>query len=110
MNDELPEGSPPMRDFQHYIPGESLPNHSHYQINPKESEVLKENVQLKLEKINAKYKAATDKKRQEKHFEERDTAMSKTFNVVDLFEYHPTKQLTQIKTRGRVLLKRDRLM
>ena len=46
---------------------------------------------MKLKKINAKYKAVTDKKRQEKLFEKRDMAMSKIFNVADL--YHPTMQL-----------------
>ena len=48
---------------------------------------------MKLEKINAKYKAIAEKKRRDKFFEERDMAMFNTFNVADLCEYHPTEQL-----------------
>ena len=40
---------------------------------------------MKLEKINAKYKAITDKKRREKLFEKRDVTLFKTFNVADLY-------------------------
>jgi len=40
-------------------------------MNPKESEVLKENVRFKLEKTNTKYKVTADKKRWEKLFEKR---------------------------------------
>jgi len=45
-----------------------------------------------LEKINAKYKAATYKKRQVKLFEKRDMT-SKIFNMADLYEHHFIKQL-----------------
>jgi len=107
-------------------------------MNPKESEVLKEKVQLKLEKTNAKNKVVADKKKREKLYEEGDTVMvylrreriptraynklkpkkyglfdiikkisdntcvvdllsdmvmSKIFNVVNLYEYHPIEQL-----------------
>ena len=40
----------------------------------------------------------------------KDMTMSKMFNVIDLDEYYPTKKLYQMITRGRVLLKRERLM
>jgi len=93
VHDKLPKGLPPLRDFQYYILRVSLPNISHYEMNPKESKVLKEKVRLKLKKINTKYKATTDKKRWEELFEERDVEISNTFNVANLFEYHLTKQL-----------------
>ena len=48
---------------------------------------------MKLEKINAKYKVTADKKRREILFEERDMVLSKMFNMADLYEHHPTKQL-----------------
>ena len=41
-------------------------------MNLKENEVLKEKVQLKLEKTNAEYKVTAEKKRREKLFEEGD--------------------------------------
>ena len=105
---------------------------------PKKILDVQEEVQLRLEKSNAKYKATADKKMREKIFCEgdmvmvylrrerisagtynklkpkkygsfkimkkirdnayvvdllNDMAMSKTFNVGDLYVYHPTKQL-----------------
>jgi len=62
-------------------------------MNLKESKVLKEKFRLKLEKFNVRYKAAADKKRQEKLFEKREMTLSKTFNMADLYEHHPTEQL-----------------
>ena len=47
VHNELLKGLQPIKDIQHYIdliPGASLSNLSHYQINLKKSEVLKENV------------------------------------------------------------------
>ena len=75
-HDELLERLPVIRDIQHYILGASLPNLSYYQMNPMESKILKAKIWLKLEKINAKYKATTDEKRREKLFQERDKTMS----------------------------------
>ena len=89
VHNELPKGLPPMRDIQYHISKASLPKRPHYQMNLKESEVLKEMVRLKLEKINARYKAATDKKRRKKLFEERNVMLSKIFNMTDLYEHHP---------------------
>ena len=51
VHDKLLKGLPPIRHIQHHNLKESLPNRSHYQINSKESEILKEKVRLKLEKL-----------------------------------------------------------
>ena len=45
VHNELPERLPSLRGIQHHIdliPRTSLPNHSHYRMNSKESEALKE--------------------------------------------------------------------
>jgi len=60
MHDELLEGLSPMNDIQHHISKASLHNLSHYRMNLNESEVLMKKIRLKLEKINAKYKATSD--------------------------------------------------
>ena len=62
VHGELPEEISPMRDIQHPIKKASLTNLPHCRMNIKASKVLKEKVQLKLEKINAKYKATADRK------------------------------------------------
>ena len=62
VHDELSEGLSPIRDIQHHILRTSLPGHPHYRMNFKKSEVLNEKIRLKLEKINAKYKAMLTRK------------------------------------------------
>jgi len=107
MHDELLKKLPPMRDSTSYFESK-LPNRPHYLMNP-ESDVLKEKDRLKLEKINAKYKAAVDKKRREKLFEEIDMARYSmwriSMNIITL-----SSSYIQIITRERVLLKKERLM
>jgi len=63
VHNKLPEGLPPMINIQHHILKASLPNLSHYRMNSKKNEVVKDKDRLKLEKINAKYKTTADKKR-----------------------------------------------
>ena len=62
VHDELLKGLSPMKDIQYHVLKASLPKCPHYWMNPEESEVLKEKIRLKLEKINAKYKATAHKK------------------------------------------------
>ena len=53
MPAELPKTLPPMRDVQHqidFIPGSALPNLPHYQITPKEYQILHEQVQDLLDR------------------------------------------------------------
>ena len=97
VHDELPEGLPPMRDIQHHILKASLPKHSHYRMNPKKSEILKEKVRLKFEKINSIKRQLIRKGG--RNSLRKEMALSKSFNMADLYEHHLPSRYIQIITR-----------
>ena len=74
------------------------------------SKDVQKEVQLKIEKINKKYKETADKKRQEKPFEEKDMTMVYLRKERIQLKESLLNNYILIGTRERVLLKREGLI